>query len=137
MNSLVRWFQEKRGRRLCHYCPDTWLTWFSENSNCMFCWKCNATYVYDWKVKRFPDAHFRSQGDPDSLRSVQLYFHNTRGKERKECILVHNLIDKQTQIIMDFGKWTFANPTFIFPLMKEKITPFNIQEKIKTVLAFA
>lgn len=138
MNRLSKWFGKIRGKRLCHYCKDTWLSGFYTNGNCMNCPKCRTTYVYGWRALPWPRKvdHTISQGDPDKLTTVQIYFHTLRNGKRNECIVVHDLIDKQTQIIMEFGKWSFSNPTFTFPLMKDKITPFNVKDKVNTIVAF-
>jgi hypothetical protein len=138
--SLSKWWKLKRGKRQCRYCPNTWLEGFYENGNCMVCPKCTTCYVHAWKPKsRWPKKWkpgYGSIGDPEILQSIHLYFHRTRDGLRKECIVKINVIDKTTHIILDFGKWTFSNPTLVLPYIIESLTPFNVGEKIKKLMIF-
>ena len=140
MNPIVKWWKLKRGRTLCHYCPDTWLEDFVTNGNCRNCPKCHTTYVYAWKprsrwIKKWKSGH-GSVGDSKFLLYIQLYFYRTKDGVRKECLVSLNVVDKKTSIILDFGKWSFSNPTLVLPYLMENLTPFNVADKIKKLMLF-
>lgn len=140
MNKLTKWWYQRNGKKLCRYCSETWLKGFYENGNCMSCPKCNTTYVHSWKAKsRWPKKWkpgHGSIGDPEILHSIQLYFYRTKDGLRKECVVKLNIIDKTTTIILDFGKWTFSNPTLVLPYLIESLTPFNVAEKVRNIMVF-
>lgn len=140
MNPITKWLKLRRGRNLCHYCPDTWLEGFYYNGNCMDCRKCGTTYVYGWKAKsRWPKKWKPGQGtvgDPKALKGIQFYFYRTKNCMRKECVVNVHLVNKTTTIILDFGKWTFSNPTLTLPYLIESLTPFNVADKVKKIMLF-
>src|SRR5579864_2495769 len=133
MNRLTKWLGKRQGKRLCWYCKDTWLSGFYDNGNCMTCPKCNSSYIYNWKRPFWPTKQVTAfTADPDQLSSIEIAFQY----KDKSCFVNHRFIDKQTRIVIDWGKWTLSNPTFTLPLCVDKITPFNVEEKVKTICLF-
>lgn len=140
MNKLSKWVGEFRGKRLCHYCPDTWLNGFHSNGNCMNCPKCQTTYVYNWRpTNTWPKKWvpgMGSRGDPNKLLHIQFHYQRLVDYVNQDCVVYLNLKDKTTDIILDFPKYTFSNPTMTLPYLVN-FTPTNVKDKVKRILLFS
>lgn len=78
-----------------------------------------------------------SVGDPDKLLAVRLYFRRTKNGQRKECVVTQYPTEKKTTIILDFGKWTYSNPTMELPYLIPNLTPKNIASKVRKIMLFS
>jgi hypothetical protein len=134
MNILIKWLGERRGKRLCRYCKNTWLNNFVPGDNCVTCPKCRALYSFDWKHTPWPTSFKNMLADPDRLKRIHINFYRNYRGESKDYQVLHNFVSKETEIITDFGSWCTPHTSLKFPLMADKITPYNVQEKVKTFL---
>jgi len=139
MNKLSKWWGKLRGKKLCHYCPDTWLFGFYPGGNCMNCLKCHTIYVFGWKPRKrwiYSKLGDNSRGDRNDLRYVQIHFNRLIDHITKECVVNFDLKKQQTHIILDYPEWTHYRPTMTLPYLVD-LTPENVKQKVKMLLLFS
>lgn len=134
MNIFRKWWGEFCGGEACRYCPDTWLSGFSVGGNCRTCSKCKTVYVYAFKpVSRWPkkwEPGMGTVGNPEKLEYIEMQYKRKKTSIKNDCIIVLNLKEKKTDIILDYPMWNFARPTISLPYLLS-ITPTNAPEKLK------